>query len=328
MIRSFIDQLGVSGINLIDIGSSGSLDLKWLPIQRLINLVGFDPNVEECRRQNSLPSKYRSSTFLPYAVHGENGEETLYKTKSIYCYSLLKPNKEWLDRFAFHELFDLDAEETISVRAIDQIKELDRFQPDAIKIDVQGLELPILRKATALLDSAFYVETETGFTPNYHGETTFSELDRFMQENSFLMFDINTNHRIPRNNRLKDFPTGGEQILWAEAVWLKDYVSLEQSGKLDALSLNALKVKKILILCALQRCYDFGLELAELFHSKGWISAFELQALGDVDAWDLAGRNGEAENGALSTGSAVPLLARLFRLLPQRLRNVIHKASA
>lgn len=327
MIQSFIDRLGSSGINLIDIGSSGSLDAKWQPIHRFINLVGFDPNAEECRRQNSLPSKYKSSTFLPYAVHGKNGEETLYKTKSIYCYSLLKPNKEWLGRFSFCDLFDVLAEEIISVRAIDQIKELDGFQPDAIKIDVQGLELPILRKATALLDSAFYIETETGFTQNYHGETTFAELDRFMQENGFLMFDINTNHRIPRNNRLKNFPSGREQILWAEAVWLKDYVALDRRGKLDALNLDAAKAKKILILCALQRCYDFGLELAELFHSKGWISSVELHSLSQVEGWNLTSERGEGED-ILSTHSAVSLPTRLFRLLPKRLRQALHKMFA
>ncbi|MHB8760496.1 MAG: FkbM family methyltransferase, partial [Thiobacillus sp.] len=251
MIFSYIGQLKSVGINLIDIGSSGSLDSKWAPIKELINLVGFDPNREECERQNKLPSQYRSSVFLPYAVHGKDGVETLYKTRSIYCYSLLKPNKQWLDRFAFHDLFDVRGEEAIAVRAIDKIEELNGFSPDVIKIDVQGLELPILSKAGRLLESAFYVETETGFTANYVGETTFSQLDAFMQANGFLMFDINTNHRIPRNNQFKERPTGKEQILWAEAVWLKDYVGLERQGKFDALGLDEPKAKKILTLCAL-----------------------------------------------------------------------------
>ncbi len=98
---------------------------------------------------------------------------------------------------------------------------------------MQGLELPILSKAGHLLESAFYVETESGFTENYVGETTFSQMDGFMQSNGFLMFDINVNHRISRNNRFKEHSTGKERILWAEAVWLKDYVALDRQGKFD-----------------------------------------------------------------------------------------------
>lgn len=327
MIFDYIKQLEMVGINLIDIGSSGSLDDKWAPIKALINLVGFDPNAEECERQNSLPSQYRSSIFLPYAVHGKDGVETLYKTRSIFCYSLLRPNKQWLDRFSFHDLFDVQGEEAIPVRAIDKIEELNEFSPDAIKIDVQGLELPILSKAGRLLESAFYVETETGFTANYVGETTFSQLDAFMQANGFLMFDINTNHRIPRNNRFKEHPTGKEQILWAEAVWLKDYVDLERQGKFDALELDELKTKKILTLCALQQSYDFGFELAGLFHTKGLLSKQELDALASLDSWDIRGIPGTAFSEAPAASAKIRFLADLLGVLPDRLRNAIHKAS-
>lgn len=327
MIFGYVEQLKNAGIKLIDIGSSGSLDAKWAPIKDLISLVGFDPNKEECERQNRLPSPYKSSMFLPYAVHGKDGVETLYKTRSIYCYSLLKPNKPWLDRFAFHDLFDVQGEESISVRAIDKIEELEGFSPDVIKIDVQGLELPILSKAGHLLDSAFYVETETGFTENYVGETTFSQLDGFMRANDFLMFDINTNHRISRNNRFKEHPTGKEQILWAEAVWLKDYVGLDRKGKFDALGFDEQKVKKVLTLCALQQCYDYGLELAELFQRKGLLSKQELDALANVEAWNLHGA-GDAAVAAHSPVSAmIGLLAGMLNVLPDRLRNAIHKAS-
>lgn len=327
MINEYINELQNVGVNLIDIGSSGSLDAKWAPIKGLINLVGFDPNKEECERQNKLPSPYKNSTFLPYAVHGKDGVETLYKTRSIYCYSLLKPNKEWLDRFAFHELFDVQGEEPIPVRAIHNIQELNGFLPDVIKIDVQGLELPILSDAARLLESAFYVETETGFTENYIGETTFSQLDGFMRANGFLMFDINVNHRISRNNRFKESPTGKEQILWAEAVWLKDYVSLDRQGRFDDLSFSKQKVNKVLTLCALQQCYDYGLELAQFFHRKNLLSKQELDALSSLGAWDIHGRGGAGLTAQPTKSAKYRILAGLLNKLPGRLRNAVHKAS-
>ncbi len=322
IIASYVKQLKENGINLVDIGSSGSLDQKWAPIKELINLVGFDPNKEECDRQNSLPSDYRTSKFLPYAVHGHNGTETLHKTRSIFCYSLLRPNKTWLDRFSFFYLFDVLGEEPISVKAIDEIAELKKFSPDAIKIDVQGLELPILSKACELLENAFYVETETGFTANYIGETTFSQLDVFMQANGFLMFDINTNHRVSRNNKLKEHPTGKEQILWAEAVWLKDYVALERQGKFDSLNIDAIKVKKILTLCALQNCYDFGYELAELFHKKGLLQKHELDALSSPHAWKLGVMCNET-NPKYRNSIRTKLIKCIGGAMPKRIKDAV-----
>jgi FkbM family methyltransferase len=319
IIKSFIDEVAEDGINLIDIGSSGSLDQKWNRVKHLINLIGFDPNKEECDRQNSLPSAYRSSVFLPYALHGVSGVATLYKTKSIYCYSLLEPNKQWLDRFEFRDLFQVEGEELIEVYSIDQIKELADVKPDVIKIDVQGLELPVLGKAGSLLNSAFYVETETGFVENYKGETLFSQLDVFMRDNGFLMFDINVNHRIPRDNLFKDQPLGNEQILWAEAVWLKDYVGLDGRGKFISSDLNPHKIKKILILCALHGCRDFGMELAEFFSSKGLLSPGVVNELASPSAWDL-------EESPAVVGKA-ELLAKLFGILPRRFRHALHRAS-
>jgi len=329
MITNYIEALQDAGINLIDIGSSGSLDAKWNPIKETINLVGFDPNKDECARQNGLPSQYKSSLFLPYAVYGKDSVETLYKTKSIYCYSLLRPNTQWLDRFSFHELFDLLGEEPLSVRAIDKIDEVKTFRPDIIKIDVQGLELPILSKAGHLLDSAFYVETETGFVENYVGETTYSKLDGLMQEAGFIMFDMNLNHRIPRNNKFQENPTGNEQILWAEAVWLKDYIDLDRRGHFDVAAFDVTKVRKILTLCSLQGCYDYGLELAEFFHRKGLLPQEELEALSSMDAWRISGPASKVAQPVadLVISDQIKTLAKLLGLLPARLRQAIIKAA-
>ena len=123
MIKKITLQDIGGGINLIDIGASGSLDTKWRPIESMINLVGFDPNYEECERLNRLPHNYSSATYLPYAIAGENGEAILYKTKSIYCYSLLKPNSKWLERFSFSDLFEVLAEEKIRTQRLCEVPE-------------------------------------------------------------------------------------------------------------------------------------------------------------------------------------------------------------
>jgi hypothetical protein len=191
------------------------------------------------------------------------------------------------------------------------INELHDLDADVIKIDTQGMELPILANSGHWLDRAFYVETETGFVESYRGETTYAEMDQFMRARGFLLFDINTRHRVARRGPFAQSPSGKEQILWCEAVWLKDYVALASVGGLRDLSRD--KVLKVLLLCALEECYDFGYELAALFASQGLIAESELHALSSKKGWYL------------STGFSVQRvgdsLAGLLRLLPKRARR-------
>lgn len=301
-----------AGINLIDIGASGQLDKKWKPIESLVNLVAFDPNEEECSRLASLPSKLRSATYLPYAVGGEDEQATLFKTESIYCYTVCEPNTPWLDRFTFGDLFAVTGTEPIPVRRFGNIEELAGFDADVIKTDSQGLDLQILSNSGNLLERAFYVETETGFVENCLGETTYAQIDEFMRSQGFLLFDLGAHHRVPRRNRLANHRSGREQILWCESVWLKDYVWLAKQGK--PLGLDRQKAIKSLTLCGLQQCHDFGYELACLFHELGWVSTEELQTLSRPSSWRLGTQIG-----------SLPITAYgyFLRLFPSKMRKAL-----
>src|SRR5688572_14828411 len=127
------------GINLVDIGASGRLDAKWRPLESLINLVGFEPNVEQCARLANSPTRLNSARYLPYAIGPDDGNQTLYLTKSPYCCSLLKPNHQWLKRFAFGELFEVMGAETVPTCRFADVQEIQSLDVDAIKVDAQGL---------------------------------------------------------------------------------------------------------------------------------------------------------------------------------------------
>ena len=313
------DDIG-GGINLIDIGASGRLDRKWRPVERLVNLYGFDPNEDECRRLSAAKHHMHSARYLPYAVGGANDAATLYKTNSIYCYSLLEPRESWLNRFSFGDLFSVEGTESIETHRFGDIPELAKLDVDVIKTDTQGLELPILSNADALLDRAFYIETETGFVENYCGETTYAQIDEFMRDHGFLLFDINVRHRISRNNQFQHRPSGGEQILWCEATWLRDYAS--STAKDQVATLERGKALKSLLLCALQGCPDFGFELAETFHKYNLLSDSELGLLSQRSTWNL--QRSLAKSCWTALGAMTRLLSRSTRrrLAAELERNV------
>ena len=178
-----------------------------------VSFLFFVLNSKECERLARLPQQYFSSKYLPYAISGKNQKVTLYKTQSEYCWSLLKPNLDWLRRFSFGQIFEIVETEVKTTKTLDRIQEINHLDVDIIKIDTQGLELPILIRAGSFLEEAIYVETETGFAEGYFGETTYAQIDEFMRRNNFLLFDINTNHRVARNNILSENDQR-EQILF------------------------------------------------------------------------------------------------------------------
>jgi len=283
MMNEFVREIAAEGFNFIDIGSSGQLDSKWHPLRPLINIVGFDPNEQDCAAQNSKDLGFKSQLFLPHAVADTVGARNLYITRSAGCYSLLKPRKEWLDRFSFHELFDVLRVESLNTVRLCDIPELKGRLFDIVKLDVQGLELPILKTSHEVLKSVFYLETENGFTQNYEGETTFAEIDLFLRENDFLMFDINTTHRVSRSNRVTGDYGPREQLLWAESVWLRDWVAVV--NKHGTLELTRAQALKSLLICAFEGCYSFGVELASLFAEFKLVTRGELDRLHSQDAW-------------------------------------------
>ena len=309
------------GINLVDVGASGKLAAHWKAIENLINLFAFEPNREECEKLRQLSNGFHSATFLPFAISNHDGEAVLYKTKSIYCWSLLEPRLDWFRRFSFGGAFEPSGRQKVQTSSLDGLDELRGIDVDVIKTASQGLDMEVLARSGPLLDKAFCVEAKPGFVQHYVGENTYSEVDAFLRSKGFLLFDIRV-FRISRHNQFASCPTGKEEIMWCEATWLKDYVALETQGELRGLCRE--KALKALILCGLLNCIDFGYELALFFNHKGLVFDEELAILQERNSWSL----NDAKQSAESLKNAdCNLKDRIFsygfRLLPSSWRRII-----
>ena len=303
-----LEDIG-GGINLLDLGASGQLPDYWKPLSHLTNIIGFDPNADECDRLNQQKTGFHSQIFLPYPISGETREFTLYKTKSIYCWSLLEPNLKWLRRFSFSDLFEMVSSDAIAAYALADVPEIQGVDVDAMKLDTQGLELPILKAAQRLVESCILIETETGFCENYKGETTFDQIAQYMSSMGFSLFDINADHRIPRRNTLAG-ASRQEQILWCEAIWMRDLLSTDHEA---VVNLSREKALKALCLYANHGCYSFGLEAAEFFYNKGLIWKEEYETLRhDVSCWELGTRKQRRSLKKKLLRSTLDLVPRRF----------------
>ena len=309
-----LDQLD-GGLNFIDIGASGGFPRDWNQLKRLINYFAFEPNAEECERLSKEESPFNTVAWFPTAVAGSKGEASLYQTRDPLCWSLLEPNHRFLDRFTFGEKFIVDGTTRVPTQALSDVAELQGVDADILKVDSQGMDRDILEQGTALLDRAFYVEMEPGFNDSYLEENTYAEVDIFMREQGFRLFDLNC-HRVPRNNTMQAHVAGTSQILWAESLWLRDYVWMDQQGLFPAITPG--KALKILLICEVDGRYDFGLELAELFAAKGLVEEARVDGLST--RWPLP--DPPPDPGPKS------LLRSTLRLLPWSLRSRVAAAAA
>ncbi|AFY89994.1 MAG: hypothetical protein CLLPBCKN_005544 [Chroococcidiopsis cubana SAG 39.79] len=265
----------VQQVNFLDIGCSGPLDSKWSDLAQLLAYTGFEPNASECRRLSREPHPYKSTRYLPFAISGEQGDRVMYKTHHPFCYSLLRPNHDWLGRFSHHYQFRETGTDTVSCMTLNSLANEQQLTADIIKLDTQGLELPILKAGNQVLQNAFCVETETGFVENYIGETTYTQLEAFMRSQGFLMFDMEI-YQASRNNSLSKH--GKHQPLWCEVVWLFDFVGTKKKTTPE----QAIKYLKI---CQALEYFDYGLELAYYFKSLGIIEASTVKYLEKPEHW-------------------------------------------
>lgn len=279
----------VQSIDFVDVGCSGFLDEKWSYLFPLLSFTGFDPNAEECKRLMNQSHPYKSARYLPYAIAGQQGTQTMYKTESIYCYSLLRPNQRWLDRFSFSDLHREVGTESVACTTLNALACDHDLEADIVKLDTQGLELPILRSGDKLLEKTFCVETETGFVENYIGETTYAQIDEFMRSKGFLMFDINV-HPISRKNSLSDY--GKHQPLYCEAVWLFDFIGQNKKPDVE-------QALKALTICKALKYIDYGFELACYFRDLELIEADMLVGFKSLKHWSFKRKQPSSKAGKL-----------------------------
>jgi len=218
-------ELRALGLRFVDVGCSGSLPDRWAPLTDCIDYVGFEPDAASRQRLEEAPPPFRSRRILPHAVAGRSGVATLCRTRSPHCSSLLEPRHAWLERFRYRDLFLEEGRTEVACVTLDEAAKEHDLRADVLKLDSQGLERPILETAGALLDDLLCLDVEAGFVENYVGESTLADVDPFLRARGFLMFDLE-----PRRQLRVGPAEGRGQPLWAETIWLRDWLSEASFG--------------------------------------------------------------------------------------------------
>ena len=248
--------LADSLVQLVDVGARGGLHERWRPFDEFVEVVGFEPDAEECRRLTASDRTGARIRFLPYAIGGTRERRPFYHCQEPRCSSLFPPNEPFASAFAapIIDRMRLVGQSELAVVALDEIAGEERLRPDCLKADVQGAELDVLRGASTLLPTVKLLELEVEFNPQYLGQPLFSDVDAFARLQGFSLLGLRRAYWRRRAAVQKGGSVAGGQLVHGDALYYNERL-------LDAAGEDVRELGKWLLLFGAYRQHDFILQL-------------------------------------------------------------------
>jgi FkbM family methyltransferase len=243
--------LGPQSLTIADVGARWGATDAWFRLKPLAFLIGFEPDAAECERLNATADPTQEK-FYPVALGRSDGEGRLYVTKEPACSSLYPPSDSMLETYpSLRPIMSLDRVIAVpQLRLATWANEADIDRLDFIKLDTQGSELDILLGAGTLLDTCLGIEVEVEFSPLYDGQPLFSDVDNYLRSRGFTIWRLNhqAHYAEHPSNLLAHkavvhyehvpvtHPAGDGRLVWANALYFRDYRTLTDTRTLLALA--------------------------------------------------------------------------------------------
>jgi FkbM family methyltransferase len=215
-------------VQVIDVGAMDLGGEIYDPLVKagIASVLGFECVQAECDKLNAMASESRA--YLPYAI-GDGTVRAFHECNFPMTSSLLEPNSGLLDRFQnLENLTQVVKKHTFATKRLDDIAEITGV--DFLKLDVQGAELDVMNGGDRVLAEAVVVHTEVEFVEMYKGQPLFAEVDQRLRRSGFVFHKFagvagRTFKPMVVNNDVNHCLS---QMLWADAVYVKDFMALDR----------------------------------------------------------------------------------------------------
>ena len=273
---------GPSAMVVVDVGAGGGIDRCWAAFGERLVAIGFDPLKAEVQRLNELETRI----------------DVRYEAARVGCrdYDRLFPPESRANQVAGRDTQPLGRSSAVAAHRMQQkgdardrqdtgadMRYTNRFltldeyfanarvRPNVLTIATGGSDFQVLLGAAGLLASPDLLGVQVG--ARFHGPVhdysdTFANIDRFLRERGFSVFDIEP-HRYSRSALPAPFVLGTPaqtvtgQIQWCEAVYFRD---LGHPQYADLFHVEATR-ERLLKLCCLYVLYGLSDCAAELLTS-------------------------------------------------------------
>lgn len=232
-----------SPIEVMDIGAAAINEAP--PYRRLIelghaHLSAFEGDTRQIDRIKQAYGAANVTVFNHFLFDGSLRDVYLCSPESGMT-SLYKPKQAALDFFNnFANFGTVLATQTIQTTRLDDVEGLAPI--DFAKMDIQGAELTVLRHGTDRLHDCLGLQLEVSFTALYEDQPGFGEVDVYLRSKGFVP------HRFVHVKRWSITPTvfgqnfrvGGNQLLEADVVYIRDPLRLDLLSDLQLTKLAIL----------------------------------------------------------------------------------------
>ncbi|HTN20025.1 MAG TPA: FkbM family methyltransferase [Pelobium sp.] len=189
VVINLIKKNKLDKLTILDIGgAAGDVALLFSDSLPLSTIHSFEPIAKSFSDLKNKTSKISNINSHNFALGSRRETIRINVAERITSSSLYEINEEITDSF-FSKNLKLKRLEEINVRVLDEeFKE--NVEISLIKLDVQGYELEVLRGAVENLKNTHFILTEVMNHDFYKNAPSYSEIDLFLRENNFVLFDI------------------------------------------------------------------------------------------------------------------------------------------
>ncbi|KZL48676.1 hypothetical protein A2T98_16785 [Nodularia spumigena CENA596] len=122
----------------------------------------------------------------------------------------------------------------------------------------QGAELEVLKGGAAVLSrGVLAIETEVEFSPIYLNQPLFADIDVYLREHDFTLFDLRNSYRVRARSPIASTRQG--QLLWGEAFYFQDPIAENNNCQIQ----EPERIFKLACIADILGFPDYALELLE-----------------------------------------------------------------
>jgi FkbM family methyltransferase len=252
----------------LDLGARGGLGYPWtqVPPSKLITYLFEPENIEflELSKSNLI-----SNNVVNVGISNKDATSDLFITMEPGCSSTLKPNDRILNEFNLSTNWDIRDIIKIRTQRLDTFLNSNEIDPDAIKIDVQGLSLQVIEGMGEKLHNFLLIEAECEFRQLYQNQSLFHDVSKLLHDKGYILLDLKrywaNGKNIPIHNRAQG------QIVFCDAVWVIGPSKFFELIGMDIL--NKEKIYKVIYGLIMYGFYDVALNFIN--HKDSYLSLDE-----------------------------------------------------
>jgi FkbM family methyltransferase len=183
---------------ILDVGggtaTTATIFSKHFPTKKIYVFEPIKTNFQEIERQ-----KQANWILVNKAVGSQVGTTQINIANRITASSLLEMNE---NTEGYGDILTLKDKETIKVTTLDTEIPAN-ISVSILKMDVQGFEMEVLKGATETLKRTHVIVLEINNHDGYKGAPTYFDIDDFLRQKGFQLYDLLPNVRI--NHKLQDW---------------------------------------------------------------------------------------------------------------------------